>query len=270
MGLADIHRELRGRERRLTLFDPPPGLAETFTDHFAARAVAVEVATPEAGPAGIAVVTEDREPLAVADVSTLAPPYESGETARVASRLSTVIADGAFVSQDPDQLMRTRREFEDRAWRSNAGALHVGVGAGLGASPVARSEASVLARLAESDLDVHVYAHADALADGEAVWEDDEPTPEGPAGAVAEGDVNVATGGVRVAGRLGEASLHTAQAAELRRFGVVAYDGGETPSDRCALVFEGRADRPTGGAWTYDDDVVDGLLAYLSRRYRTE
>jgi hypothetical protein len=272
MGLADIHRELRGRERRLTLFDPPQGLAEAFTEHFAARAVAVEVATAAEGPAGLAVVTDDSDPLAAVDVSRLTPPYDGAETAAAARRLSAGVARGAFVSDDPDQLERTRREFEDRAWRAGAGTLHVGVGVDVDvhASPLGTSEASVLARLAESGLDVHVYAHTNALADGEAVWRDVGTPPVDRTGRDVGRDRGGRTGRTRAAGRLGEATLHSGGTAELGRFGFVAFDGADTTTDRCALVFEGRAGRPIRGAWTYDDDVVDALLAYLSRRYRVD
>jgi hypothetical protein len=234
MALTEIRRELESRVRCLTLFDPPPGLADAFAEHFCDRAVIVRVAESSPGTGGFAVLTgRDTDPLAIVDVSTLQPPYETGETAATAAQLSSRIVRDAFVSDDPAQLDRTTREIEDRAWRSGQGTLHLGVGPW--STP---TRAEVVSRLAGSGLDVHVYLRLDR--------------PDAPVDRSA----------------FGEAVVHRSGARELDRLEFVAFDGGPSPTDRCALLID-RDCRSEGrtGVWTYDGGTVDAILHHLEEQY---
>jgi DICT domain-containing protein len=47
----------------------------------------------------------------------------------------------------------------------------------------------------------------------------------------------------------------------------VAFDGGDTEMESCALLAEERRDGEFYGFWTYDPSMVDELVAYLETTY---
>jgi hypothetical protein len=152
--LPEIIRELARTDRRLTLFDPPPGLVADLRERLAERRVTVESLPAGAGPDGYAVLSGDGAVLATVDVRGLGPPFDDVDD--VLGRLFDELDPLTFSGSDPDVLAATTREFEDRAWRAGAGRLH----AGLRHPAALRAEADVYSHLGRSSLDVHVYVHA--------------------------------------------------------------------------------------------------------------
>ena len=61
---------------------------------------------------------------------------------------------------------------------------------------------------------------------------------------------------------------HDADSRELRETWLVAYDGGEEPEQKCALVAFEEDDAEYHGFWTYDPGLVDEIINYLRRNYR--
>jgi hypothetical protein len=64
-------------------------------------------------------------------------------------------------------------------------------------------------------------------------------------------------------------SVHAESAAEITDTWFVAFDGGDTPSDKCALLAEEREQDAYYGFWTYDPDIVDDVLSHLTEQYAT-
>jgi DICT domain-containing protein len=152
--LHEIIAEVERPERRLRLFDPPPGLAGELEDRLAERLVTVESLPAGAGPDGYAVLVGDGVVLASADVRGLAPPFADVDDAL--ARLYDELDPLSFSSSDHGVLSATTREIEDRAWRAGTGTLHVG----LRRPAVLRARSDVYSRLGRSDLDVRAYVDA--------------------------------------------------------------------------------------------------------------
>jgi len=138
-------------------------------------------------------------------------------------RLREMLADTVFSSMDRGQLLGASREIEDRAWRVRSGELH----AGFQSLSTMRSQREVYESLASlRDLTVHAY--------GRGNW-----APE-----------------------IDGVAVHEAEDAALTDYWFVAFDGGGDPLQQCALVAQ-EDDGEYDGFWTYDQSMVDDLLAYL-------
>ncbi|MFC7069123.1 DICT sensory domain-containing protein [Halobaculum lipolyticum] len=235
MSLRAVIASVEGREKRLTVFDPPDEtVVAELREYFASQAVRVEVGTTDSGLSGYVVLSDehDDEVLAAVDLRHLdgdvtAAPGEQGAFAPILEHL-----DGAtFTSYDIPQMMAATREMEDRAWRAGTGELHAGfqrVGA-------IRAQKAVYEDLATKDLDIHTYCAPS----------DDHPEIEG-------------------------VTVHQEDTSEIRESWFVVFDGGGNPNDACALLAEERGDtdeRRFYGFWTYDPGIVGRVLDHLAERY---
>lgn len=225
------------RRKHLTHYAPERG---EFADRFAARNVDVSFRRlPPGGPDPFVVVRDADDPdsgvggaVTVATLERLlAPPRATDERARDAvspayGAVLDLLDDTVFASLSRRQLLATTREFEDRAWRAGEGLLHVG----FQTADAFADQRSLYDRLAtDTALDVHVH-----LADG----------------GVDAGEATVHVGG---------------EYAE--RYWFVAFDG--LGDSQCALVAEQRGhDSDDGyvGAWTYDPELVAGVVEDVTAR----
>jgi DICT domain-containing protein len=257
--LGEIIRDIEGRERTLTLVDPPPGLCRELRERFAARQVVVESTTTDGVPAERAVVSEGGERLATVDVAGLEPPLVD-DACDALDALRDLLDRRSFSSYDVDQLRATAREIEDRAWRAAAGSIH----AGFRTVATLTREADVYAQLATTDLDVHVYAAPDPAS---ASTSASDTGSEAELRSRSRSDARLDAPATADLPDLGDATVHLSRAPELRRTRFVAFDGGDAPTDRCVLLAEPRGDDQFAGVWVYDDDAVDAVVDHLERHY---
>lgn len=146
----------------------------------------------------------------------------------VTAEILQYIEDTTFTSFDTRQMVATSREIEDRAWRSGVGTLH----AGFQHTSAYVRQSDIYRDLARKRLDIHVYATGDRTVD----------TPDG-------------------------VTLHLSDDDEIARTWFVAYDGGDDPTDKCALLAEERDAGEFYGVWTYDGTTVDEITDYLEGAY---
>lgn len=245
MSLAEFVDQVADRRKRITVYGPePPG---DVSDLFDTWNVTVDYEhLPTAPEDAFITVHEGEEFLGGVSAAALAtltsPPIGEpwDESAREESyrELLELLDDTLFFSQNRRQLLATSREFEERAWRRGSGALHTT----FQSEEAFGSQIEVYGRLAgRSDLDVHVYAPED--------WRPVEAAPEW----VPSSD------GI---------NWHDAESAELRETWLVAYDGGDEPEQKCALVAFQEEDDEYHGFWTYDQGLVDEIVGYLRQNYR--
>ncbi|MFC6825888.1 DICT sensory domain-containing protein [Halopelagius fulvigenes] len=161
-------------------------------------------------------------------------PYDATDLSPEYRALVELLDDTVFASLSRRQLLATTREFEDRAWRTGRGRLHVG----FQSRSAFRAQRSLYRRMAaETDLDVHVYRAGDDGTDDDA------------------SDDGVAESGL---------TLHVGSEAEFGRHWFVVFDGGGNDGPKNALVAEQRTDETFYGVWTYDSGLVDRALAELA------
>lgn len=238
MSLRDVIESVEGREKRLTVFDPPSDAVVTeLREYFSSQQVRIDVGESDSSLAGYAVLSDadDDAVLAAVDLADLADldgPVTAGvgET-RAFSPLLEHLDDATFTSYDPEQILAATREMEDRAWRTGTGELH----AGFQRTAALRAQKGVYEDLARKRLDIHVYC---------------VPAPDVPA---VEG-----------------VTIHLEDTPEIRRSWFVVYDGDGDPNHACALLAEERGDpdeRTFYGFWTYDPTVVGRVLDHLHDRY---
>ncbi|WP_340100138.1 DICT sensory domain-containing protein [Salinibaculum salinum] len=132
--------------------------------------------------------------------------------------------DTVFDSLDRRQLLGASREIEDRAFRVGHGTLR----ASFQSLSVFESQVEAYRHLAgDTALDVHVY--------GEADWEPPE-----------------------IAG----VTYHRSDAATVKRFWTLAFDGGGDETQSCGLVAREQGNGYTG-FWTYDPEIVSRIADEL-------
>jgi hypothetical protein len=231
MSLRSVIDGVEGSEKTLTVYDADDALVAELREYFASQQVVVKEGTAVGGPAGFATLSEDDRLLTAIDLDDLSTPFAGGDDLNAAFQTLLEHLDGTtFSSYDTGQMVATSREIEDRAWRAGAGQLH----AGFQYFSALASQESVYSRLAERDLDVHVYA-----------------APDG-----TEIDLSGVT-------------VHAESVTEITDTWFVAFDGGDTPSDKCALLAEERQPDAYYGFWTYDPGIVDRILTHLTEQYVT-
>ncbi|WP_435062789.1 DICT sensory domain-containing protein [Halobaculum sp. EA56] len=235
MSLRETIDSVEGREKRLTVFDPPTDdVVAELREYFASQAVRIEVGSTDSGLSGYVVLSDedDDEVLAAVDLRHLeddlsVAPGEDRPFSPILEHLDGTI----FTSYSLRQMMAATREMEDRAWRVGTGELH----AGFQRVDALRAQTGVYEDLATKDLDVHTYcAPADDLPEIEGV------------------------------------TLHAEDADEIRESWFVVFDGGGDPTDACALLAEERGapdERRFYGFWTYDYAIVSDVLDHLHERY---
>lgn len=138
--------------------------------------------------------------------------------------LFELLDDTVFDSLDRRQLLGASREIEDRAFRVGDGTLRVS----FQSLSIFESQVDVYRHLAgETALDVHVY--------GEGDWDPPE-----------------------IAGL----TYHRSDAATVKHFWALAFDGGGDETQTCGLVARERDDE-YAGFWTYDPEIVETIAVEL-------
>lgn len=234
--LQTLLDDLSARRRTVTVYaaDPPADLAERLADWNVD--VRFDRLPPEAEAGFITVRQGDRflGTVSLATVATLFEPTagvldaDSTETGSLEPLLE-LLDETLFQSFERRQLLAATREIEDRAWRHGQGELH----AGFQRPEALAAQREVYERLAESDLDVHVYF------DGN--W--DAP----PIAGVTE---------------------HTESDGELGQYWFVAFQpDAAARSQTCGLLAREHDPAAYGGFWTYDPNRVSALVSHLRSTY---
>lgn len=137
--------------------------------------------------------------------------------------LLEALSDTTFTSYDRRQMLSASREIEDRAWRQGFGNLY----AGFQRFSIFEDQREVYEQLAESELNVHVFAKPDVSPpDGQYI-------------------------------------THSPEDFNIDRWWFVVYDGGDRESQASALLAEERSEGEYYGFWTYDPSLVDDILRTL-------
>lgn len=227
--------DLTAQRRTVTVYaaDPPSELAERLADwHVDVRFDHL----PSDSGEGFITVRQGDHFLGTVSLETVATLFEpaagvldadSTETGSLEPLLK-LLDETLFQSVERRQLLAATREFEDRAWRHGQGELHVGF-----QRPAAlAAQRPVYERLAESDLDIHLYF--------DGAWHA-PPIP-----------------GV---------TIHTDD-GELGQFWFVAFQpDAAARSQSCGLFARERDPATYGGFWTYDPNRVAALVTYLRATY---
>jgi DICT domain-containing protein len=238
MSLQHGIKQIKQLEKDLILFniksaDP---LAEQLGAYFATQNVNVSTIQTASGQPPIAILSDNTDVLSKVDIETLREfvdhsPAQS-ETIGVTDREYEAILDHlketTFTSYDTEQMLYTSREIEDRARRVGSGTVH----AGFQQCSTLAEQQSIYTDLADRGLEVHAYGVPD----------------------IAPPD-------------LGRTHVHAVDSDELAQTWFVVFDGGSNETQKSALLAEERNDGTFYGAWTYDNRIVDGVLAYLEATY---
>ncbi|MFB6072361.1 MAG: DICT sensory domain-containing protein [Halobacterium sp.] len=224
MSLRRVVDDVRGREKTLTVYAPADaGVASAVGEYFASQNVAVEHAVSD--PPVHAVLTDDGEFLTAVGPDALRAltrgrPRAVGEEAAYGPLLEH-LDRATFTSYSRYQMLQASREIEDRAWRAGAGRLH----AGFQRLSNVDAERDAYERLADSDLDVHVYGAPDVDLG------DDVPF-----------------------------AVHETDHEDVRATWFVVFDGGDEMAQSSALIAEEQPDGSYYGFWTYDASLVGDVL----------
>jgi len=228
MALASI---IETAARRRTTIDYYGSSATDLTTQFAGRNVTIDAQTlPPDGPAPFVVIRDGDDFLGAVsetDLQTLlapsiSPPWRMDEAADEYRALYSLLDDTVFTSLDRRQLLAASREIEDRAYRVGQGHLSVG----FQSHAAFDAQRAVYRRLAsDTPLDIHIYVVDETQTD-------DMP-------------------GI---------TIHVEPTTEIGHYWFMAFDGGDDPSQQCALV--ARQDGDTyEGVWTYDPRLVERVFA---------
>ncbi len=242
MSLVAIIDAIRRREKRLTVFDPPSrSLVDDLAAYFEAYPVVVVEGTATNGPDGFAVLSDGDRALVTIDHESIEASLYGGRSNPKFEKLVENIDGATFASYDKRQLRATSEEIEDRAWRAGTGTLHAGF----------RTIEAIAARrrsyeqLATKQLDIHIYAAPDGVYSSDPVY---DPTPASTVDGI---------------------TVHRISAAEIAETWFVVYDGDGLDENKCALLAEEREPDLYSGIWTYEPELVDRVLSYLSGTYLT-
>ncbi|MFC4406080.1 DICT sensory domain-containing protein [Haloarchaeobius iranensis] len=237
MTLLDIIDRVRSSEKTLTLFNLPPAssLDTELASFFEDMNVRVDVDETVADAPTFGTLTAPDEFYAAVTGDELRSlldgpnpgPDGLGIDDTDHEPLLLPLKETTFTSYDSGRMMDVTREIEDRAFRYGTGELHVGF------QELSRftDQTDVYRRLATTDLDIHIYGAPDATVDVDGL------------------------------------QVHASDDEELRLTWFVAFDGGDTPEEKCALLAREGEVEGFYGCWTYDPDVVDRVVEYLSGRY---
>lgn len=220
------------RHRTVTVYasDPPAGVLSQLSD----RNITVEhEPIPPDGPAEFLLVRDRNGFVGSTGLDALdrlarpSPPEATEEPTLPASEraLLGLLDDTLFASLERRQLLAASREIEDRALRVGEGTLRVGF---QRLSKLWHQWPLYRHLATETDLDIHLYGRTD--------WEPPE---------------------------LPSVTYHS-DLPDVGRFWFLAFDGGSNRTQRCSLVAEERSPGRFYGCWTYDPDLVGGLLDWLA------
>ena len=246
MAIADIIDRVDSRQHTLTVlnreeYDPVMNLLERVFD--SENVDVRESGTEPAGPANI-VQLQDERGLAVATSNldeirdrllmvnsdmyiTGTTPLDEVETSDVVANLD----DTTFTVSGKSKflLIHISRHVERMALETGAGVLHSGFQY-LSRIRDERGTDAAYHRLTETDVAVHVYGVGD--------W--DSPPPE--------------------------MHVHTGD-DELAKAWFVVHDGDGDDARKAALVCIETGRNEYEGFWTFREEIVDDVLAYLERTY---
>lgn len=230
MTLLDIIDTVRSQERTLVVKAPPDweSMVSEVQEYFESQNVTVvyePVETDEAEGVVLREGSEDHASVSLDALRALIDPQvvrRLGESVPY-SPLIDGLSDTTFTSFDREQMLTASREIEDRAWREGYGGLF----AGFQRYSIFEEQRDVYAKLAESDLEVHVFGDPDV-----------DPA-EGPY------------------------EIHQLPTEEIRRSWFVVYDGGGRGAQASALLAEERTSGEYYGFWTYDPSLVRDILEAL-------
>lgn len=234
MTLSSIIEDVTGNERTLTVYDAADsGAVADVRRHFEVQSVSVEEASAPEGPDGFAVLHDDGEFLAAADLGELreAVSFEAGlaDDGFAESPYPDVlkhVSDTTFTAYGKRRMTLASREIEERAWRTGGGELH----AGFQRLSLFREQWDRYGRIGGRGVSVHVY--------GEPDWRP------------PEADWLV---------------VHEEEAPEIGDSWFVAFDAPDGTD--CALVAEEREPDAYSGFWSYDGAVVGDVLGHLRETY---
>jgi hypothetical protein len=236
MTLSTVVDDVTGSTQTLTIYDPEDQEAVSqISDHFEVQSVSVEVAETSDGPGGFAVLHEEGEFLAAADLEELraAVTFDSGlldatgfdEVAY--PDLLGEVDDTTFTAYGKRRMILASREVEERSWYARGGELH----SGFQQLSLLSEQWELYTRIADRGVDVHVY--------GEPDWE--PPTTD-------------------------SITVHASDDPEILSVWFVAFESPESDGD-CALVADEREPNVFRGFWTFDDAVVAEVFDYLRDEY---
>lgn len=227
MSLRDLVATVRGREKTLTVYtSPATSIVPELREYFASQNVAIEERDADPAPEH-AVLSSDGEFLTAVGIDALRSLTDGsvrtvGESAPYSTLLSHLDRT-TFTSYNQRQMLEASLEIEDRAWRAGSGRLY----AGFQRVTNFADQRETYARLAETDLDVHVYAVPD------------EPV------AIPSA-----------------VTFHGASVPDVASSWFVIFDGGGDELQASALLAQER-EHGYFGFWTYDTEVVDEALAAI-------
>ncbi|MXR19893.1 DICT sensory domain-containing protein [Halobacterium bonnevillei] len=228
MSLREVIEAVRGREKTLTVYTSPgTNIVPELREYFSSQNVAIEEV--DAGPEPEhAVLAHDGEFLTAVGIDALRALTDGsvrsvGEPAPY-SRLLSHLDRTTFTSYNRRQMLDASREIEDRAWRAGEGRLY----AGFQRATNFANERDAYAKLAATDLDVHVYGLPDEPVDVPA-----------------------------------DVTFHGASIPDAATSWFVIYDGGEDAMQASALLAQEDDDGVFFGFWTYDSSVVDEALSAI-------
>lgn len=229
MTLAAILTAVANRQKTLHHYG---STASDLAIQFAGRNVTVEShQLPPDGPDPFVVIKDGETFLGAiseADLQSFLSPsttprWRIDEAGEKYHALYTLLDDTVFASLDRRQLLGAAREIEDRAHRVGHGRLSVG----FQTHAAFEAQRALYERLAtDTDLDIHVYVVDECPADLDGITVHVEPTPE------------------------------------IGRYWFMAFDGGDDPSQQCALVAQQHGDSYEG-VWTYEPRLVERVFAAL-------
>jgi hypothetical protein len=235
MSLSSIIADVTGNERTLTIYDPDDSAAVgAVENHFTVQNVDVVEASAPEGPENFAVLHDDGEFLAAADLDDLrrTVTFEAGlldasefEETMVPDVLKHV-SDTTFTAYGKQRMILASREIEERAWRARGGQLH----SGFQRLSLLRDQWDLYERIGDRGVSVHVYGVGD--------WEPPETE---------------------------WLTVHADDCEEIRDSWFVVFDAPDEGD--CALVAAEEDDNEYEGFWTYDGAIVADALGHLRSEY---
>jgi DICT domain-containing protein len=241
MTLSDVVETIRALEKELAVFNLAPSdpIPAELAAYFETQNVRITAHRTPSGSPAVAVLSDADGVLDVVGVDLLRefverPPSRPGEVGVSDGAYRAILGhlkETTFTSYDAERMLYASREIEDRARRTGDGTIH----AGFQWCSVIDDQRTIYTDLDRRGIDVHVYGVPDI-------------TPPD----------------------LGGAQVHAVEAAEIAATWFVAFDGGGDDTRKCALLAEERAEDTFYGVWTYDAGLVDTVVDYLGRTYRTD
>jgi hypothetical protein len=224
---------IKAAQRRRKRFVVYSDAAVDLAAQFSTRNVTVERRElPEPGPDPFVNIYDGERFLGAISLANLQmllePPIDrptEDEGIGDAYRALLEVLDGTvFSTLDRRQLQATSREFETRALQVGHGTLRVGFQSLAAFAP----QTAEYRHLGEAtDLDIHVYGQPD--------W-----TPP----------------------TIPNVTYHRDTEGVLTPYWFLAFDGGDNPSQRCALIAK-EGDDGYWGFWSYDSSLVGDILETL-------